>query len=298
MGVPGVGSCDQKRSQNVLDNYMRAFSHGWSIVIFQVFLALSFHGRRAQTAGTLTKFVEHYKSFHNAKRIQEEPADLICARRYLVARMQCQQFGNYMHNFVNSFILALVSNRTLILTGGADCHKSIKFSNWILRSTSIGLPAMNNSEHMREFDCGKLGNSSFIKSLSTGWLPEKRAHAMKVIACSNIDAINDMIVEFGPFLDHHQAIALNQSGALLGTSARLTINKIFGQYDEYAIYGYLIRHVFEFSRDITDWNRNKVTRLTGMFVIGLHVRHPWDKGHKTQGEEKCVRKLLVWYIFY
>jgi hypothetical protein len=58
---------------------------------------------------------EEYKRAHNKDRVMKEQAKEFCARKFVIATYACPSMvGNHMHEFLNAWAGAVVTNRTVL----------------------------------------------------------------------------------------------------------------------------------------------------------------------------------------
>ena len=59
--------------------------------------------------------LEDYKNRHNKDRVMKDEAKEFCARKFVVATYACPSMvGNHMHEFLNAWAGAVITNRTLL----------------------------------------------------------------------------------------------------------------------------------------------------------------------------------------
>lgn len=59
--------------------------------------------------------LEEYKRTHNKDRVLKEEAKEFCARKFVIATYACPSMvGNHMHEFLNAWAGAVVTNRTVL----------------------------------------------------------------------------------------------------------------------------------------------------------------------------------------
>jgi len=104
-------------------------------------LRANFHPSTIAESPMLFDQMEQYIAMHSREAVLNETS--ICNRFFAVSTYACPQaIGNHMHEFLNSFLLAFVTNRTLVwrfcsrkpcqLDNEGDCNEVTTRFPWIL----------------------------------------------------------------------------------------------------------------------------------------------------------------------
>lgn len=267
---------------------------------------------------TYRKFLDIFKTYqlqHNAETVFSDPD--FCNRRFAVGVYACPQaIGNHMHEFLNNYLAAVATNRTILwkfcnrkpcqLDIESDCNLVLERLPWI--------PSLSQFQQVwKDKNCSE--SSDEFNFVSQG----ERHRADEIFMCCGIDQMNKYaLLNYGTH-EMHQFMGLQHKNALLLNSTKEVVKTLF-EYGEDFLYGILFRTTFKFQPSIIDKN-NAVLRahnLTSLLsiqqqhhslhhhavaakhhvptVIGVHLRHSGnseDKEHTVDQQGiACVNRLL------
>lgn len=260
-----------------------------------------------------------YQEQHSLRNINASIVDpSFCQRKFAVGIYACPQMvGNRMHEFLNAYIGAFVTNRTFVwqfctrkpcqLDNEGDCDQVLERFPWLSSSWKLG-------ELWKSNQCDDSPFGAEVIPTRFRYMAEEAA------MCCGLDEIQHPVVNFGTH-DGHEFAGLVSSAARLSAESKHRAKVLFEHGENFA-YGALFRTVFRF-RDylIEKNNRNLLAgglhlRHTGSnvlnsskselvgayipsnaprpFVVGVHLRHAGgeEKGVDASGI-KCVNQVLA-----
>ncbi len=194
----------------------------------------------------LVNEIQLYINQHHRNVVINDP--FFCNRTFATATYACpQMMGNHMHEFLNSFIGAYVSNRTMIwrfcdrkpckLDNEDDCNEVMKRSSWIL----------SYSEYVSHWDNIKCAGDPNMVGLAP---ITHRQQAEEMFACCGIDQLGShyINIDFGTH-ESHQMYSLALPNARLGDIAKNRAKMLFQNGEDFG-YGMLLRASFQVMPDI------------------------------------------------
>lgn len=201
-----------------------------------------------------------YKIFHSESNLMNDYR--LCNRKYVLGTYGCpEQLGNRMHEFINAFIGAVITNRTLLWS---FCHRSYcqsmseeKCSLYMSRQS--WLPSAESV--FRRLD--RLGCPISGSEMKMNLIVPKSHHVQEagnILACCKIDRLSERIIDFG-VLERHEMMSLSFEGSLI--SDKLTKNRLnlLFKSGEYALYGNAFRSLFSFTPAVHEWNYDVVAGI-------------------------------------
>jgi len=189
-----------------------------------------------------------------------------------------------MHEFMNAFVGAFITNRTLLwqycprkscsVDDEETCSRYVTRSAWI--------PSVNYVQQLYNEKC-----SSYSK-FDTGFslLPSNmRHHSDRKVSCCGIDGLNQTVISYAGYFDRREMFHLSyHPSTFLTESSRARTQLLFSQGD-HASYGLLFRRAFVFTNAVVEEN-NRVIQAsianashylpsvsTKHYYISLHLRH-------------------------
>lgn len=277
---------------------------------------------------SLSNLINVYQLQHGSHQLFVENEQMIrklCQRKYLIARYSCPaQIGNRMHEFLNGFAAALITNRTILWTSSSStsaCDEVFTRHGWISSADQV-LRQLN--------DQGCLSNHNLIRVI-VPLSHHSSTSVESILACSNITILQDLIIEVG-VLERHELVsfALKKINSSTYSNEEEAIRRakiIFGEHGgfEFEGYGSLFRTAFSASAKMeklldwterimhfqTDSNRSNIIITnrgdknfkngTSLYrsneydsIVALHTRHTirTDLGHQDKGEDRCLQIIL------
>ena len=256
----------------------------------------------------LFDMMEAYIRQHNANSVLTDTE--FCSRKFVIATYACpQMIGNHMNEFLNAFVAAIVTNRTVVwkfcsrkpclIDSASDCREYLDRAPWIVSWFKV--------KNKWERACSVL----YPKANLFGDIPIVEIYRKNVahhaIMCCGIDRIVEPFINVGT-LEMHEMVSLRYKHAKLSSSSRETVQLLF-KYGEDFAYGMLFRWSFAFQQHIKERNDQVIKqmlrkamledRITDYsektpFYIGVHLRHSGANDHVgyEHGEEQCLESLV------
>ena len=225
--------------------------------------------------------------------------------------------GNHLHEFMNAYAGALITNRTLVWTfcvrkpcltdDEETCSLYLHRAEWIPHLKSV-------QEKWKAEGCvGKLSGTPEHKQVVTF---RHRYAAEKILACCGIERVKAAFLDFGG-MDRREMFAMSLPSADLSPSGKNVARIIFKKGEDRG-YGLMFRSVFYFTSLIKHQNEGilldtykrlgtkavvesgnpgKILHGESVYQIGIHIRHSNNKdiGNGTNFESmesKCIRSAL------
>jgi len=232
--------------------------------------------------------------------------DDLCHRKYLVATYACPlQIGNRVHEFLNAFAVAVVSDRTLLWqyctrpyckSPQSRCSRTLRRQPWMLSYDKVmdlmdshGCPVSAVNATMSAMAAAgarpiKKHEGTVEDEYSSMLVhPKNKTSSERVLACCGLHSLVGRVVHLGP-LERHEAIVLALQGAVLDRHAKQRADVLFGA-GEFAAYGNLLRRAFRFSDGLIKLNLNPA-RIAGdpkaaqQVMQGRRQRTSWSLSQK------------------
>jgi len=255
------------------------------------------------TYAPLISALRTYQEQHSLEHINDSTTDPdFCNRRFAVVTYACPQMvGNRMHEFLNGYIGAFVSNRTMLwqfctrkpcqLDNEDDCNQVLERFPWISSAWKFRQLWKHNK-------CEKSGE--VVESLP----PRFRYMADEVSMCCGLDEMENSVISFGTN-DAHEFYGVSPPNARLTADGKLRAKLLFEHGENFG-YGVLFRTAFRYRNNIIENNDRDLLagglslRHTGAtntitqtltetetstdtprpFVIGVHLRHTGNEEEK------------------
>ena len=237
-------------------------------------------------------------------------------RSFVVGTYACPlQVGNRVHEFLNAFAGAVITNRTLVWNycdrmsckmGGtvSRCDAMLQRKGWILSATMVtqrlergGCIKRHRYRAPVGQDRRRLGSSArMFVNMEKKATAEEARHIVDpvvpktrysvdgegLVACCGIDTLPQRILDFG-VLERYEMFGLSFPGSNLGPRAQSRAQALFGAGREYA-YGLLFRNAFEFSEKLNRFNSVAMKRLEGNSERGRRRRLSPEPNHDQDDE--------------
>ena len=266
--------------------------------------------------------LHEYISWHSNETLGDHI--LQADRKYIIAQYNCpHQAGNVMTRFLNLFLLAVATNRTLLVTyenswgkkgsnpGSAkDCHKIMHPAGWV--------PQINSSQ-VNESDvfifkqknplrraCKKVANGTdcreFLKKFPSrakdvalrahGVISDHQLIKMKLLSGCMQSYIHGYVGRFNlsdpTCYNYVEALFPNE---FIGQSR---IDKLF-RHGMPFVYGMLFRYVFSFTNEFMETVDDVRKHVDpDAYTIGVHARHSrlQDDGSDIYAQVSCLDHVL------
>jgi hypothetical protein len=264
---------------------------------------------------THQKFLDVFRSYqihHNEDVVFNDPN--FCSRRYVVGTYACPQaIGNHMHEFLNNYAAALITNRTLLwkfcnrkpclVDFESDCSLVLERFSW--------LPSLQRFESLwKEKNCTESAGIVDLVDM------RHRYNTEEIVMCCGIDKMDKIpLLNFGTH-EMHELMGVSHRNALLQNDTKARVRILFEQGDDF-LYGVLFRTAFKFMPSIIS-NNDEILRSNNLsflvsshhqhhhhqymrhpqhLVLGVHLRHSAtveDVQHNMDNQGiACVNKLLA-----
>lgn len=250
---------------------------------------------REHSAFTMFPYSERSKEKLPVMDMMSRQDQLLCHsdRSFVVGTYACPlQVGNRIHEFLNAFAGAVITNRTLVWnycervsckSGGtvSRCDAMLQRKGWIVSAAMVlqrlergGCSKKQKYVVPRDKGRRNLGNSARIfvneqkkraaeeaQHIVDPVVPKTRysVDGEGLVACCGIDTLPQRILDFG-VLERHEMFGLSFPGSNLGPRAQTRAQALFGAGREYA-YGLLFRTAFEFSEKLNKFNGQAMKQL-------------------------------------
>jgi len=236
--------------------------------------------------------LEEYIAQHNAEVVNLYPED----RKYFHATFGCpRQAGVQAANFINAFLLAIASNRTLVFSYGGfvkwinqgentqeECERAFVFPDWVPQRKEI-FPNGSNSTAVAGARAKpeNVGDYELLKYTKSWGLSIFKGEWLGIMNLLDDEASEHYTTAFGlekPIKDDERIKKLYSLGPLF-------------------LYGMLFSEVFPFQpalmqsvqSDVPIWAQND-----NVFSMALHSRHMYedDDGSDVFKEMRCIETVL------
>lgn len=214
----------------------------------------------AELVSTLSLYQEQHSLEHMST---DEYDPSFCDRQFAIGIYACpQMIGNRMHEFLNAYVGAFVTNRTLVwqfctrrpcqLDNEGDCSAVLERFPWMSSSWKF-------RELWKSNKCEGTGDAFEV-------IPQRfRYMADEVSMCCGFDEIKESVVQYGTH-EGHEFYGLSTTNARLAPASKYRAKLLFEHGENFG-YGVLFRTVFRF-RDAVIKNNNR-----NLLAAGLHLRH-------------------------
>jgi hypothetical protein len=203
--------------------------------------------------GDLIKVLQNYQKAHNMNAILTDK--FFCQRKYVIATYACPHaVGNHMHEFLNSYLAAIVTDRTVLwefcprapckLDIEDDCNDFLTRFPWILSYTFFlkNWKQRHCNETMKEYNL-----------ISRG----ERHRGEEILMCCGLDQIQEYpILRIGT-MEGHELLAFNTTNVRL-LSENKQLAQILFHHGEDFLYGILFRTVFAYKSIVIENNQKFV----------------------------------------
>lgn len=235
---------------------------------------------------------------HSKEAVLSDPN--FCNRKFIIGTYACPQaVGNHMHEFMNNFAGAFITNRTLLwrfcsrkpcqLDNEGDCNESLQRASWITSYDDI-MSAWTGKGCTAEKELLSL-------------IPQKfRYQTEEILVCCGIDKINHTFIDYGTHeLKEFVALATT-SETRLDEDYKAKAKLLFHSAGSDFGYGVLLKTSFRFQDSVISNNDQTIAAQLPFInadniYFGLHLRHSnmADSNGEDYGEVPCLRQLLESY---
>ncbi len=192
----------------------------------------------------------------------------ICTRKYAIGTYSApEQIGNNMHEFLNGYLTAFVTNRTLLwqycdrrpckVNPYGKCNELVPRLPWIMHIGELW-------DMWKDQNCSEPWN---IHGLTTMW---QRDTAEEIAMCCGVDNLTIPIIYFGTF-QQHEYFSLHLPQARLSETSRRRAQLIFRQ-GEHVGYGILLKSSFHIGKQIVEDNNQLIRKHIAQ--IQQNISHP------------------------
>lgn len=234
-----------------------------------------FENNTLAAAPKLFNMLEDYIRVHSSKAVLAEKS--ICNRSFAVATYACPQaIGNHMHEFLNNFAGAFITNRTLVwrfctrkpcqLDNEGDCNEFTQRFPWILSMWDM-------EKRWEEDHCEWRQGHHVVHQL----IPQKfRFQTEQILICCGLDPDIFPVarLDYGT-LELHEMFALSLPVARLNPDSKARAAELFRNGEDFA-YGVLFRSTFLIKDNVRVPNnemiRSHEESLTHQFNNDPHLR--------------------------
>lgn len=212
-----------------------------------------------------------YQVMHNADTVLRDRN--FCNRRFIMSVYACPQaVGNHMHEFLNGYAAAIVTNRTLLwkfcdrkpckVDFESDCNEVLERFTW--------MPSFDQFRHSwKENNCTE--SPEVLPLISPG----ERHRADEIFMCCGIDQLDKFVVINVGTHEMQEMRGVSHPNALLLNSTKARIQTLFSFGADF-LYGILFRTSFRFQPRLVKANdallRNDLPHLV-YSAINQHHHH-------------------------
>ena len=224
----------------------------------------------------------------------------LTGRRFVVGRYACpEQLGNRMSDFLNAFIGAIVSNRTLLWQYCSDkevcpysgsvegCDAVYRRRAWMASSDEV-LPRLGLVAQVPRYP--KRLEPAPFRFMTPSYLA--RHPSADQLSCCGVDRLHERALDFG-VVERREMAALASRHATLGDAARRRAAQLF--HDGVGVaYGAAFRAAFRASPQLVAASRREAQPQLQKLRIGMHLRHQQqgDDGSRLSAPLSCLRRLV------
>jgi hypothetical protein len=240
-----------------------------------------------------------YISQHNASILERLSDQELCRRNYVIGTYSCpKQIGNRMHEFLNAFAGAVITNRTLLwnfcdrfdceAATEQECAEYLQRYAWMPKATHI-------LKRLQSGGC-YVYSPSKLRTDEYSLVPRKYMHqAHQFLACTDIAKVKTKVVSFG-VLEVQQMAVYIRNGTQLSPGAQERAQMLFFGGIQSG-YGMLFRCAFDFTTTVKVWNAgilssNSYISSSGDIIIGAHRRHPSKAIIPDSGDDAAFTHFL------
>lgn len=210
-----------------------------------------------------------YQAAHNADTVFNDPS--FCSRRYTMSIYACPQaIGNHMHEFLNGYAFALVTNRTLLwkfcdrkpcrVDFESDCAEVLERFPWI--------PSYD--QFTKEWKARNCSESAEVLNLIN---PGERHRADEIFMCCGIDDLNKHAVINVGTHEMQEMRGVTHPNALLQNSTKALVSTLFS-YGSTFLYGIMFRTAFRFQPHIVKANDDVMQLANLQHLMYATMKHP------------------------
>jgi len=237
--------------------------------------------------------LDEYISQHSADALRQQPD----GRQYMLATFACpRQAGVETANFMNAFLLAVASNRTMLFRYGgislwrkngendiSVCQQAFDFADWMPRFDDVfpnGTKALDLPGRAREVQ--QVGNATLLKYTKSWSLSMIPGEWRGLLNLTHDDA------------SYHYTTAMGLKSPLQADSR---VQNLYAEGPLF-LYGMLFGRCFSFTQSILDSVQPDLPSWahdSNVLSIALHSRHLNDDlvGANVTREVKCVQQILT-----
>lgn len=252
---------------------------------------------------------EAWLQHHSADIMKNETLEQLRDRKYVWASYGCpRQAGIATSKFLNSLLVAILTNRTLLVEYGGFmgwvragenarevCFSLVQPASWIPWVNEFPIRKIMNRVPAFTVTSVYQGKAA-IARINAGLPVANSSHHHQVVKVdhnANLGRIRGAwsgVLNFG---DRYLWEYLNQSLGM-SISVNSTMNDLY-KYGHYFLYGMLLWNSFPFSEELLYSVREQIMEDNrNYYTIGMHSRHPSTEldGDNVSGEEQCLDNLL------
>ena len=182
----------------------------------------------SSSSDSFETLLETYKSFHSKDALDADPR--ICDRNFVVGTYACPSMvGNHLHEFMNAWAGALVTNRTLLWSfcerkpcladDEESCGQFLTRLPWVAAYKPV-------YERWKQAGC----SSSRTEHVQVVGFRNRYA-AEKILACCGLTELTAAFVDFGG-MDRREMFSLSLAGAALDSRGRRVADILFGRGED------------------------------------------------------------------
>jgi hypothetical protein len=241
--------------------------------------------------------LQNYVNDHHRDAVINDPN--FCSRTFAAATYACPQaIGNHMHEFLNGFLGAFITNRTLVWSFCerkpcrvdvlSDCDEVMTRHSWILSYQDFHKAWQDHKCEWKDTPY-ELISQPF------------RGYVEEIAMCCGIDELDTVlpIINFGNH-ELHQFFSLSVPNARLRPIAKQRAHTLFRHGEDHA-YGVLLRSSFQIKSFIIERNNQLIQEhlmkhsLVNPFFVSIHLRHATNTDTKDFQDKNgfdCLHKIL------
>jgi hypothetical protein len=251
-----------------------------------------------------------YKQQHSHEALLEACSSGCPNQKFIVGYYSCPlQAGNRIHHFINAFVWAVVTNRTLLwkyydrttcLAQGTnhdlsicassntepECAQVLTRSQWIASSEEWTSTLQLGNATLVPYTKTKINLQWRLRENRTDSLPDQRT----------IDLIADRLIDIGQLLGRDADAIGNAHGRqqlLQTTESVMVADGLFSKGQRY-LYGLLLDEAFSFHDSVLP-SLDTLHAIQATSTIALHSRHTsrLDEGDDVSTEKHCLEQVLA-----
>lgn len=251
-----------------------------------------------------------YKQQHSHEALLDACSSGCTDRQFLVGYYSCPlQAGNRIHHFINAFVWAVVTNRTLLwkyydrttcLALGANHDPSICAS---ANTEPECARVLTRSQWIASYEewtsTLQLGNATLVPYTKTKLNLQWRLRENRTDSSTDertIDRIADRLIDIGQLLGRDADAIGNAHGRqqlLQTTESAMVADALFSKGQRY-LYGLLLEEAFSFHDSVRP-SLDTMHAIQATSTIALHSRHTsrLDEGDNVSPEQHCLEQVLA-----